>query len=181
MPIFSGASSMEGLTSSEVDLLISKQTGWSVHIDNVHTLASPQTVAEGATAILTNNSNLVIDSQKPLDATVPMWDSAASKFRPIKLNDYYTWIIRFKAKNTVANGGYFNLGIDIGGTFNTIFIASHLFIRGANVEQTFNIKMEGYSGSTFMANGGLPKLTSISGTTTIYDKEFHIVRDHKGR
>jgi len=173
--------SITALTDGEVDLLISKQTGWSVHVDSFHTVGSPQTIAEGATAILTNNSNLVIDSQKPADATAPMWDAAASKFRPIKLNDYYTWIVRFKAKNTLANGGYFNLGIDIGGTFNTIFIASHPFIRGANVEQSFNIKLEGYSGATFMANGGLPKLTSLAGVTTVYEKEFHIVRDHKGR
>lgn len=173
--------SITSLTPSDVDLIISKQTGWSVHVDSLHTLATPQIIAEGSTAILTNNSSLVIDSQIPDDAVIPMWDTAASKFRPIKLNDYYTWIIRFKAKNTVANGGYFNLGMDIGVPFNTIFIASHSFIRGANVEQVFNIKMEGYSGTTFLANGGLPKLTSLNGVTSVYEKEFHIVRDHKGR
>jgi hypothetical protein len=169
------------MSTAEVQTIISRQSGWSVHVDSLHTSASPQTITEGSMGILSNNSNLVIDSQLPTDATVPMWDSVNSKFRPIKLNDYYTWIVRFKAKNTRNAAGYFNLGVDIGGAFNTIFIESHLFIRGADVEQTFNIKMEGYSGADFMANGGLIKLTSFAGITTVYEKEFHILREHKGR
>ena len=43
------------------------------------------------------------------------------------------------------------------------------------------IGMFGYTGATFMANGGIPKLTSVVGNTSIYAKEFHIVRHHKGR
>lgn len=170
-----------GLTSADVNSLISNQSGWAVYVDSLHTLASPQTIADGATAIITNNSNLVIDSQIPTDATSPLWNSATGKFIPISENDYYTWIIRFKAKNTAAQGGYINVGIDIGGTFNTIFVESTLFIRGSGVEQTFNLVMSGYSGATFIANGGVPKLTSFGGVTSVYAKEFHIVRHHKGR
>ena len=169
------------ITDSEVSELISRQSGWAVYVDSLNTILSPQIVAEGATATLTNNSNLVIDSQMPIDAISPLWDSVTSKFIPIKLNDYYTWIVRFKAKNTAPVGGYINVGIDIGGTFNTIFVESHAFLKGADVEQDFNIKMEGYSGATFMLNNGIPKITSSNGVTSIYTKEFHVRRDHKGR
>ena len=170
-----------GTTIVDINEEISKQSGWAVYRDSQHTLASPQTIAQGATGILTNNANLIIDSQIPADAVGQMWDVVNSKILPISENDYYTWILRFKAKNSVGNGGYMNIGIDIGGTFGTIFLGSHAFIRGSNVEQSFNISMDGYTGSTFIANGGIPKLTSSNGITTVYDKEFHFIRNHKGR
>lgn len=171
----------QSITPSDVSKAISNQSGYAIYVDSVHTLASPQTIAQGATGILTNNANLIIDSQIPTDATGQMWDAATSKIIPIRENDYYSWILRFKAKNSVGNGGYMNIGIDIGGTFGTIFLGSHAFIRGSNVEQSFNIKMDGYTGSTFMVNGGIPKLTSSNGITTVYDKEFHFIRNHRGR
>jgi len=37
-----------------------------------------------------------------------------------------------------------------------------------------------YSLDTFVANGGIPKITSIVGITSIYDIEFQISRTHKG-
>jgi hypothetical protein len=169
------------ITNEEVSELISQQSGWAVYVDSLHTVGSPQVIAEGVTANLSNNSNLVINDQIPADATPPLWDSATGKFMPILLNDYYTWIVRFKAKNTSPVGGYMNVSINIGGTFGSIFTSSRSFIRGANVEQDFNITMSGYSGQTFMDNGGLPKVLSASGTTSIYAKEFHIIRLHKGR
>lgn len=169
------------LSTADVQDIISGQSGWQVFVDNVHTVGSPQVINAGTTSIITNNAATVIADQLPLDASEAMWNAATNKFIPIHLNDYYSWIVRFKAKNTNATGGYFDLGIDIGGTFNTIFSESHPFIKGANTEQTFNIAMFGYSGATFMANGGLPKLTSFVGNTSIYTKEFHIIRHHKGR
>ena len=45
----------------------------------------------------------------------------------------------------------------------------------------FSIGMLGYSGSALMYNRGLPKLSSIVGNTSIYTKEFHVIRHHKGR
>ena len=173
--------SAEVLSSSDVQGIISGQSGWQVFVDSLHTVGSPQTITAGATAILSNNASLVIASQLPLDASNAFWNASTNKFIPITLDDYYSWIVRFKAKNSLTNGGYMNVGIDIGGTFNTIFSSSLAFIRGSGVEQSFNIAMSGYSGATFLANGGLPKLTSVNGITTVYEKEYHIVRHHKGR
>jgi hypothetical protein len=170
-----------GLSADSVRQEISRQSGWGVYVDSVHTVGAPQVVAEGATAILSNNSNLVINDQIPFEATPPLWDAAAGKFLPITENDYYMWILRFKAKNSAAQGGYMNISIDIGGGFGNIFTNSRAFIRGANVEQDFNITMSGYSGATFMTNGGLPKIHSVSGITSVYAKEYHIIRLHKGR
>jgi hypothetical protein len=170
-----------GLSTTDVQDIISGQSGWQVFVDNIHTVGSPQVINAGTTAIVTNNASTVIASQLPLDAATAFWNASTNKFIPIHLNDYYSWIVRFKAKSSSATGAYFDLGIDIGGTFNTIFSESHPFIKGANTEQSFNIGMFGYTGATFMANGGLPKLTSSVGNTSIYTKEFHIIRHHKGR
>jgi len=170
-----------GLTPSDVGGIISGQSGWAIFVDGVHTLASPQVIAEGATATLTNNAVTSITTQTPSDATAAMWDGLTSKFGPIHVDDYYLWFVRFKAKNTAPNGGYIDAGINIGGTFGRLFDESHLFVRGANVEQSFNCLMGGYSGATFMSNGGLPRATSGNGTTSIYAKEYHVVRLHKGR
>jgi hypothetical protein len=170
-----------GLDAIAIQGEISKQSGWAVYVDSLHTVGSPQVVAEGVKATLSNNSNLVINDQIPFDAVPPLWSSSTNKFMPISLNDYYTWVVRFKAKNTAPVGGYMNVSIDIGGSFGEIFTSSRPFIRGANIEQDFNITMSGYSGSVFMANGGLPTITSLVGTTSIYAKEFHIIRLHKGR
>lgn len=147
----------------------------------MHTLASPQVIAEGSTATLTNDASTSITSQTPGDAVSPMYDALTSKFGPIHEDDYYLWFVRFKAKSSVSNGGYIDVGINIGGTFGRLFDESHLFVRGDNVEQSFNCLIGGYSGSTFMANGGLPVATSGRGTTSIYSKEYHVVRLHKGR
>lgn len=181
MVITGNGGSTSVLSAADVEDLISGQSGWQVYVDNLHTVGSPQVINAGTTAIVTNNASLVIADQIPLDATEAMWNSTTNKFIPIHLNDYYSWIVRFKAKNSVATGAYFDLGIDIGAPFNTIFTESHPFIKGANTEQSFNIGMFGYSGSVFMANGGLPKLSSIVGNTSIYTKEFHVIRHHKGR
>lgn len=170
-----------GLSEREVQSVISGQSGWAVFVDNVHTLANPQVIAEGATVTLTNNSSTSITDQTPADASAAMYDAITSKFGPIHVNDYYLWFVRFKAKNTQTNGGYVDVGINIGGSFGRIFDESHVFIRGANVEQSFNCLMGGYSGATFMANGGLPRATSGKGITSIYSKEYHVVRLHKGR
>ena len=173
--------SAQGLTETQVQTIISSQSGFATYKDSEHTSVLPQIIASGATAILTNNADSVIETQMPTDATEPMWNALTSKIVPIHLNDYYTWVLRFKAKNSVGNGGYMQIGVDIGGTFGTIFVESYSFIRGADVEQSFNVTLRGYTGSTFMANGGQPKLTSTNGITTIYDKEWHLIREHKGR
>jgi hypothetical protein len=170
-----------GNTDEYIKSLVSEQSGWGVYVDSLHTSESPQSIADGVTATLSNNSNLIIGSQVPTDATPPLWNAATGKFVPIKLNDYYTWVVRFKAKNTATQGAYINVGIDIGGTFGSIFNETKVFVKGSGVEQEFNVAMMGYTGSTFMANGGIPKLTSSGGTTTVYGKEFHIVRHHTGR
>ena len=40
--------------------------------------------------------------------------------------------------------------------------------------------MPGYTGSTFLANGGIPTITSIGGDTSIYNIELQVERTQKG-
>lgn len=169
------------LTKSQVQQIVREQSGWAVYVGDESTEQSPQIITNGQTQAITNNASLVINSQIPIEAVSPLWNAASSKFEPIVDGDYYTWILRFKAKTSAPNGSYMNIGLDIGGSFGVIFLESHPFLRGANIEQIFNVQMSGYSGSTFILNGGIPVVTSIGGTVSMYEKEFHVVRHHRAR
>jgi hypothetical protein len=138
-------------------------TGWASYSDTQYTEASPFSVPDnGTTYSLPNNAGTKIDAYLPFGVT-----------------SFYNVTIRFKAKNDAAQGGFFNFGIDIGGSLGIIFKESVIFAKGANIETSFSIDTPGYSLTTFVANGGVIKITSGSGNITIYDIEYQIVREHK--
>ena len=169
-----------GLTAADVQNTIDANVGWARYADTQYTEASPFTVASGVTASLPNNAGQTITSQLPTGVTA-FYDSATGKIIPDTELDKMVFTYRFKAKTSSASNASLSFGIDIGGTFGIIFPDSRLFIKGANTEQPFNFVMPGYTGSTFLANGGTPKITSIGGTTSIYDIELQVERTQKGR
>lgn len=154
--------------------------GWARYADTQYTEASPFSVASGATVSLPNNAGETITSQLPTGVT-SFYDSVTGKITPDTELDKMVFTYRFKAKTSSASNASLSFGIDIGGTFGIIFPDSRLFIKGANIEQPFNFVMPGYTGATFLANGGTPKITSIGGTASIYDIELQIERTQKGR
>lgn len=163
-------------TNREFDI----RTGWASYADNVYTVGSPFSVAAGVTSTLPNNAATVINSQLPTGVT-SFYNSATSKITPQNNGDYYAITVRFKAKNTETQGGYFDFGLDIGGSLGIIFKESKLFVKGANTEQDFVLTCNGYTAATFVANGGIPKITGGNGTTTIYNIEYQISRTHRAK
>jgi len=153
--------------------------GWARYADTQYTEGSPFSVADGATVALPNNAGETIKSQLPTGVT-DFYDSVTGKIIAVNELDKFTFTYRFKAKNSAAANSYIAFGVDIGGTFGVIFPDSRLFIKGANTEQVFNFVMPGYTGATFLANGGLPTITSVGGTTSIYAIELQIERTQKG-
>lgn len=175
-----GDSTTKVANTAYVNREFDTRTGWASYTDNVYTSASPLSVTSGSTVTLTNNAATSITSNLPTGVTA-FYNSGTSKITPQNNGDYYDITIRFKAKNTETQGGYFDFGIDIGGSLGVIFKESKLFVKGANTEQNFSITCSGYSAATFVANGGLVKITGGNGTTTIYDIEFQISRTHKAK
>ena len=146
--------------------------GWARYVGDQYTVGSPFTIAEGVTSTLPNNAASKIETYLPFGIT-SFYDG--NKITPAKVGDYYIFTIRFKAKGTNLNS-VFDFGIDIGGSLGIIFPETIIFSKGSNTEQNFSIDTPGYSLDTFLSNGGLVKITAVTGNISIYDIEFQITR-----
>lgn len=175
-----GSTFFENKTNNAFAQLADIGTGWASYGDTVYTVGSPFVVNSGVTATLGNNGATVMNSQLPYGVT-SWYNGTTNKFTPTSDGDYYLWTIRFKAKNTASLNAYFDIGIDVGGSLGVIFKETKLFVKGAGVEQDFTIVIPGFSGSTFVPNGGIPKVTSYGGNSSFYDITYQIERLHKKR
>lgn len=187
--LFTGLSGIEMDNSSiEVDTTIlnyngsevarKNDTGWASYRDTSHTVGSPLVILDTVTATVTNNAGTVINSELPAGVT-SFYNSGTSKLTPELDGDYYIFAIRFNAKNSATLGGYMDFGIDVGGAVGVIFKETLIFPKGAGVEHNFTVSCPGYTAATFIANGGLVKLTAGGGDLDIYDIEYQITRVHK--
>jgi hypothetical protein len=154
-----------------------KDTGWAEYNDTIFTGASPLIINEGITSTLTNNAGTSLKTYLPSFVT-DFYDAVNSKITPQNVGDYYQLSIRFKGKSSSVNGS-FDFSVDLGGTVGKQFEETLTFSKGANVEQNFSLSVGCYSLATFVANGGIPKITAITGSTSLYNIRFQISRTHK--
>jgi len=152
-------------------------SGWANYKDLVHTLSTPLIINEGLTSVLTNNGGIVINNNLPTGIT-RLYNAIDNKFIPSIQGDYYIITVHLKAENSELNG-LFDLGIDVGGSAGIVLNQTLSFNKGADTEQDFIITIPFYADSAFTANGGIPKIKSIKGNTSIYDIVFEICRVHK--
>lgn len=150
--------------------------GWANYADTQYTVSSPFSVAGGTTVTLPNNAGTTINTYIPTGVT-SFYNSATSKITPNTLGDAYTINVRFSAK-TSMNNDFLEVGIDIGNP-TTVTAETKPFLKGANNEQKFNFVFPVFSLATFLANGGLIKVTSGSGTLSIYNITYFITRTYK--
>lgn len=155
---------------------IDSGTGWAQYKDTVYTAASTFAITAGAGfTALPNNKGVVIESYLPQGVTTFYNGTVIT---PENEGDYYIFTLRMNAKCAHANG-IFEFGIDIGGAQGIIFKETLLFSKGAGVEHAFSIDANGFTGTTFLANGGTIKISPIVGNITIYDIEYQITRTYK--
>lgn len=153
-------------------------SGWASYRGTAYTFASPFTILDGVTSAIPNNAGNVINNQLPSGVT-SFYDSASGKITPELVGDYYIHTIRLKASTTAVMGGHADFGIDIGGALGIVFKETVIFAKGANIEHNFAFVCPGYAIETFIANGGIPKLTALGGgDVKVYDVEFQINRTH---
>ena len=153
-----------------------KLTGWASYADSIYTDASPLSIANGVTATVNNNAATVINSYIPFGVT-SFWNSATAKITPINAGDGYTFCLRCKIKPSAADT-YLDFGIDVGGAVGVIFKQTLVLPKGAGIEHDINIECTGYSLATFVANGGIMKITANGGTLSIYNIELQVHRYH---
>jgi len=161
-------------------IYVDNKTGWAVYQDTAYTIGSPFTILTGVTSTLPNNAGTVINTQIPTGVT-SYYDNATNKITPANNGDYYTTTIRFKATTTAPTAGYFDFGIDIGGALGVQFKETKIFAKGAGIEHNFSVVVPMYSGATFIANGGLVKITSGNGNMSVYDINYHVDLVHKAK
>lgn len=156
---------------------LSSVTGWASYKDTAYTDVSPFTITQGNTSILPNNAGTVIDTHLP-QGIESFYNATTRKITPENVGDYYIFTIRFKALNS-NNAGWFDFGIDIGGSLGIIFKETFLFHKGTSTTHEFSIDTPGYTLDTFIANGGQVKLYAGLGDLDVWGIEYQITRVHK--
>lgn len=160
--------------------VIVKQTGWAAYQGGQYTQAAPLFIPEGNTAVLEIDpevgSGIKIESQLP-DGVTTFWDNQQKKILPVAAGDGYAFSVGFKATSS-SNNGDVTLCIDIGGTIGNIFCRTFRLPRGIGIVHDFYFTTQGYALDTFVANGGIPKITSGTGDTSIYDMVLQVHRTY---
>ena len=87
--------------------------------------------------------------------------------------------VRFIAKST-STTGLIDVSLDIGGSQGIITEQTVSIRKGVGNEQRVNIIFDVFTGTTFLANQGQIKITSIVGDTDIYNVVFKVTRVFKG-
>jgi hypothetical protein len=152
--------------------------GFAVYTDTEYTEASPFVINEGVTSIIPNDAGTVLNTYLPI-GVVNLYDSDTTKITPQNIGDYYITTIRFNAKNSNVSG-LFDFFMDLGSVaLAQEFKETKVFAKGSNTEQSFTIVVPMYSLNTFVQNGGLPKILSLTGDTSIYNISYQIVRVYK--
>lgn len=155
-------------------------TGWAQYSGTNYTIGSPLVILAGNTTTLANNGAAsTINTQLPTGVT-SFVDTSNGKITPQNDGDFYVVDIRFKATSSSVDG-VIDIGIDIGGAMGIIRQHTISLRKGIGVEQRVALSFPVFSGSTFVANGGEVKVSSIVGNTSIYDVTFVIDRTHKAK
>jgi hypothetical protein len=149
--------------------------GWANYNTTTFTNASPFVIAPNSTVTLPNNANNSMISELPAGVT-NLYNGTTNKITPALIGDAYLINVRFKAR-TSANSDFLVLFIDIlsGVQINA---DARPFLRGANTEQAFSFSIPVFTMDTFVANGGLIKIVSNTGTISVYDITYFITRTY---
>lgn len=156
-------------------------SGWAQYSDTQYTSGSPFTVTQGNTVALPINAGGSITSHLPSGVTA-LYNG--TRITPENIGDFYTVRVNFNGYSS-ANNGAFSINIDIssaGDGSNVIASEPTRMIRGAgsgNV-QVYTTNMTCFSLGTFVANGGLVRVTAVDGDLTLYGATLVISRIHKG-
>jgi len=167
--------------SSFISLAGDNTNGWAQYKDDQYTSGSPLVINSGSTTTIDNNSATSITSQLPIGVD-SFYDNATSRITPENSGDAYLLRVDFSAF-TSSPSGLAKVKIDIGDgiTPNVILERSFTFPKGTGLSNATNYSTTTsiYSLGTFLANGGLVQVESVTGNTSVYDINFVITRVHK--
>ena len=170
----------DAVSLGQMETAIENATGWAQYSGNNYTSGAPLVINSGNTSVLANNGTTsTIISQLPSGVT-GFVNTSNGKITPQNDGDFYVVDIRFKATSSSVDG-VIDIAIDIGGAMGIIRQHTVSLRKGIGVEQRVALSFPVFSGSTFVANGGEVKITSITGNTSVYDVTFVVSRTHKAK
>lgn len=136
-------------------------------------------ITEGNTSQLITTISSSVDINMPNDFT-EMWNDTTNKLIAVNEKDYFVTELRFKAESSVANGRM-SVHLDIGGSLGVILRQTINLPKTANTEEVFSIQLCYFTGTTFIANGGIIMFGAIDGNLTVKHPIIIPFRVHKGR
>lgn len=155
--------------------------GWANYTDTSRTSANPVDVVEGATV------NIINDGLNSITAYLPQGSAGfynGTRITPDASGDTYSVRIALQAY-TSSNSGAFNISMDIsaaGDGSNTITSKPVRMVRGTGVGnvQLYTIDFPIFALGTFLSNGAVIRLESLTGTTSYYGVSYVIVKTNTG-
>lgn len=147
---------------------------WSFYHDSTVTNLSPIIVLQGNIISLPNNglASDTVNTYEPTGANFV--DTTTGKITPRQVGESYVLGIRLTLKSSSPTGAC-DLDLDIGGGV-IVHLGVITFPKGNGVSHRYDKTTSIYVSSLFLTNGGVVKLTSIVGNTTIEDVAFMINR-----
>lgn len=160
------------LSADLFDVRLPKLLGWASYGSSVHLTGNPLVISEGTTGTITLDGLAnTIKTHLPTGIS-DFFDTTTNKILPVKSGDGFAYSLGFKARNNNVNGKG-SLYIDIGNG-NRVFERNLGVPRGANTETPFYFSTIGYELDTFLANGGVLKISAETGTIELYDISLQI-------
>lgn len=154
-------------------------TGWAQYQDTQYTQGSPFTVAQGVTSPLPINGINSITTHLP-EGVTSLYNG--TRITPDLVGDFYDVRVSFRGSASINNGG-FTIDIDIsaaGDGSNIVASCPVRMLSGSGSERVYTVNVPVYSLNTFVANGGLIRVSAENGNITLYNATLVIARVHKG-
>jgi hypothetical protein len=164
-------------SSQEIKLNTIERTGWQ-YVEDLKTQTIPLNITNVQGWVNVPNDGKGSGSRTDqLPSGISFYNSTTNLITPQLDGDSYTFSLRVKIQNSSQTGSAsFRLNIN-----NSIFIELGVISLTTNnlvvVDKTTAI----FSGSTFVANGGILQCISNEGTSVLSNIQFLIVRNHKSK
>jgi hypothetical protein len=143
--------------------------GWARYDDTVYTSTNKLSLAADTLSTVPNNAGNVVRSHAGFD----YYDSSTQKILGENVNDTYLFTIAFKAQAPNANQTF--LEYNLVGSGQIARVSGTLaFPKGNDEEHQESMVMQYYTDADFVADGVEFKITSVGGTSKVWDIIYFI-------
>jgi hypothetical protein len=159
--------------------------GWASYVDSAATSGSPLELNAGNSYV----APITIDglasgsssAQWPAGVSAP-WDTSTNKLIGVNDGDMFDMRLKFSAQDG-ASMTLLDIYIDIGGAIGELWRKSIQIAKGASTETEVLISSNYFTGTTFIANGGIIYASTAQSSTDmdIWGIEIVLLRKYVGR